>query len=64
MTVYRAGITCEALYIEAHNEIQAEAKYDAWFAQDNCPEHQAPFDECECVEHHEGEADHTMEVYR
>ncbi len=63
MSVYRATVTTECLYIEAHNEVQAEAKYDAWFLEDDCPEHQASFEECECVEHHE-EVDHTMEVYR
>jgi hypothetical protein len=62
MTIYRASVTVEALYIEAKNKAEAEAKYDAWFSQDDCPEHNQSFDECDCVEHQE-EVDHDMEVY-
>ncbi len=63
MSVYRATVTTECLYIEAKDSAEAESKYDAWFLEDDCPEHGQAFDECECVEHHE-EVDHTMEVYR
>ncbi len=63
MTVYKAVVSSEELYIEAKSKALAEEKYDAWWSQDNCPEHDQAFDECECVEHHEGIVDHTMEVY-
>ena len=61
-TTYRIAVVTECLYVDAKSTAEAEAKYDAWFAQDDCPEHNQSFDDCECVEHQE-EVDHDIRVW-
>ena len=62
MSTYRISVVTECLYVDAKSTAEAEAKYDAWFTQSDCPEHSQPLDECECVEYQE-EVDHDIRVW-
>lgn len=61
MAIYQASVILEVLTIKANNAEEAEAKYDAWYANIACPScFPAVIESCGCVTN-EDEVGHTME---
>jgi hypothetical protein len=59
MKVYEMAVVTQVLTIEAENEDQAEAKYDAYFSEEECP---CGATDCDCVEDSEETYHITTEI--
>jgi hypothetical protein len=47
MKTYEMAVVTQVLTVQANTKEEAEAKYDAYFNEDECP---CKVEDCECVE--------------
>jgi hypothetical protein len=59
---YTALIACEAITFKARDVDDAEVKYNAFFRNGICPEHNEGFYDCGCLVSESDEVSHTWET--